>query len=126
MTKTEQAQRLFAVVTDTSAPVVTRQEAKEQLVALKKAARVSFSKLGVDETAIPAEFAETATVAETATETATAPAATRGKRGEKRDQAVALLATVADKPRREQVQFLMDEMGINANAAYYFARTCQS
>lgn len=123
MTKTEQAQEIFSIVMDRDAPVRDRREALEQLTALKRAAKVSFTKLGINEQCLEEAVSEIDTVVEE--EVQETEQTDKTPRAAKQAQVKAILEATAEEPRREQVRRLVDELGITMYAAYYYARAYQ-
>lgn len=132
MTKFEQIVALVATAT-TAATQVARQAALEEALMMKKAAKVSFSKIGVsdfeiqnatiaaqtpDSTESVEEVVETTQLIVEAQEEVQAPRTLR-------DKAMALLATV-EGGYAVRIKLLMDTFGISkANANYYVSRVAK-
>lgn len=111
MTRMQEASSLFGIASDTSNPISSRLTALDLLKALKTTAKVSYPRLGIDPVAL---------------ERVTAICRLSAPVVPLRTRAMKILRDTADQPRRVQVQALMDILGVNANSAYYFARTCQA
>lgn len=114
MTKMEKIASLIAAATSAAAQI-DRQAALVEATAMKRAAKVSWEKLGVTADAIA--------TATTAAETADAPAEKRRgrKASELRDQVLAFVKTAAVSTPKELVRAVAATFGLKYTQAYYLS-----
>lgn len=118
MTKIEQIRALVAAATNMTDPQAERQAAWNQAVAIKKASKTTFEKLGVSGYEQEVIAAAIATADEVQEVEQTAPRTLR-------DKVLALLATF-DGGYAARIKLLQETFGITkANANYYVSRVAK-